>query len=218
MRNRLTALIAALAVAGFVPIGFAAPAEAAPATAKVVVRPVTASGHAAAGFTVKRQDPGFPVDCSYADPSPGAVSRNIEFCSPSAAYAVACWKAAQAGKVLCMRNPRSHKLYLIAREGKFAKTRLASPRDRAPLAFVLTDGSTCQIRDGGAWGQPPHHPNLYGAYSCDRWGAAWLHAKGDRGDSHNGVDESNPSWRIRTGEKKIIWRHIATAYFVGTAD
>jgi hypothetical protein len=218
MRVRLAAMLAATLAASLVPVSFATSAAAAPATVKVIVSPVTASGHAADGFSVKRQDPGYPVDCSFKDPSIGAVSPDIETCSPSAAYAPACWKAAAAGKVLCMRDASSHKLFLIARDGRFASTALARPRDRAPLGFVLTDGTKCQIRIGGAWGPVPHHPNLYGAYSCDRHDAAWLYAKGSHRDAHNGVDESSAAWRIRTGYKHIVWRNIASAYFVATAS
>ena len=217
MRNRIAALAAAVVGLGVVPVAFASPAAAAPATIKVIVAPVTSSGHAASSFTVKKEKPGYPVDCRFKDPSRGAVSPNIESCSPSAAYAIACWKAAATGKVLCMRDPSSHKLYLVRRDGKFAKTPVAKAQDRAPLLIVLTDGTRCQIRDGGAWGPVPGHPNLYGAYSCDRHNAAWLYAKGSHGDPHNGVDESSASWRIRTGYNHIVWRHIATAYFVATA-
>ncbi|HVT63617.1 MAG TPA: hypothetical protein VHD81_00500 [Mycobacteriales bacterium] len=218
MRTRHLALAISVVV-GLGPglVALAPPAVAAPATVKVIVMPVTVSGTAASGFSVKKQDPGFPVDCRYKDPSIAAVSPDIETCSPSAAYAPACWKAAAPGKVLCMRDASSHKVFLIKREGRFADTAIAKPRDRAPLDFVLTDGTKCQIRIGGAWGPVPHHPNLYGAYSCDRHDAAWLYAKGSHSDAHAGIDESGASWRIRTGYKHIVWRHIATAYFVATA-
>lgn len=191
-----------------------------PATARIVVAPVTSSGQAAAGYHVQAESQGWAVvDCSYPDPSPGAVSPNIELCSPSAAYAIACWKAAATKRVLCTRDPSSHELVEMKRTGKFAPTKIAKPRDRAPLLIVLTDGTRCQIRVGGAWGQPKGHPNLYGAYSCDRHGAAWLYAKGSYRDPHAGIDESHPSWRIRTGNggRTIVWRHIAEAYFVATA-
>jgi hypothetical protein len=217
MRIRLAALAAALLGFAAVPVVSAPSAVAAPATAKVYVMPVTASGHAAPGFRVHAQHLGFGISCDYKNPSPGAVSPNIEECSPSAAYAIACWKAAAPGKVLCLRNPRGHKLDKVKRAGKFANTPIAKPRDRAPLLIVLTDGSRCMIRDGGAWGQPKGHPNLYGAYSCDKHGVAWLRAKGSHSDPHNGIDESSQTWRIRVGENNVVWRNIATAYFVATA-
>lgn len=216
MRTRFPAFLAALVVLAVVPLDAGPAAAVAPATAKVVVYPVTSSGHAAAGFAVHAQH-GFTVDCSDANPSPGALSPNIELCYPSAAYAVACWKAAAPGKVLCMRDPSTHKLYRISR-GRFASTAINKPRNRAPLLIVLGDGTRCQIRVGGAWGQPKGHPNLYGAYSCDRHGAAWLWAKGSHRDSHNGIDESSATWRIRVGENTIVWRNIAKAYFVATAS
>lgn len=189
-----------------------------PATVRVVVAPVTSTGHSADGYAVHSVNPKLAVDCSYPDASPGAVSPNIEFCSPSAAYAIACWKSATAHRVLCIQDPTKRKLIEFSRQGRFAKTKIAKPRYRAPLLVVLTDGTRCQIRDGGAWGQPKGHPNLYGAYSCDRHGVGWLYAKGSHSDPHNGVDESTPSWRLRVGENNIVWRHIAKAYFVATAS
>lgn len=217
MRTRLIALIAAVGL-GFAPIALAPPAAAAGVTVKIIVRPVTTAGHAASGFTVHPQHPGYGVDCSFAGASPGALSPNIEECSPSAAYAIACWKAADAGKVLCMRDPTTHRVDEMPREGKFANTPIAKPRYRAPLVIILGDGSQCDIRDGGAWPRPKGHPNLYGAYSCAKYGVAWSYSKGRYIDPHNGIDESTPTWRIRVGEKKIVWRDIAKAYFVATAS
>lgn len=216
MRTRFPAFSAALIALAALPVGLAPQAAASTGTIKVITRPVTASGHAAAGFTVHGQH-GLSVDCSTADGSPGALSPDIALCYPSAAYAIACWKAAAPGKVLCVRDPSSHKVYRMGRDGKFAKTSVPKPRDRAPLLIVLGDGTRCQIRVGGAWGQPKGHPNLYGAYSCDRHGAAWLWSKGSRRDPHAGIDESGATWRIRTGQNTIVWRDIAEAYFVATA-
>jgi hypothetical protein len=212
----LTLITAALAlVAGAVLV--AAPAHAATTiapTVKVVVRPVTSAGHARAAFTVTGEPSG-QVDCSFASPSPGAVSANIEFCSPSAEYAVACWKAAAPHRVLCMRNARSHRLVRIPRVGPFAATAVAPAAQRAPLVMTLGDGDVCSIRDGGAWGSLPGHPNLFGTYSCRHDGAVWATATA----AHQGVNESNPVWTVRTaqfGSSTLVTRHVVKAWFVGT--
>lgn len=217
MRTRLAALLGAALVAGVVPTAVASPATTAAATLKVIVSPVTASGEAANGFSVKVEPAKYPVDCRYKDPSIGAVSPNIESCSPSAAYPPACWKAAVAKRVLCIQDPTKGKLVQFRRIGRFADTPLAKASDRAPLAFLLTDGTKCRIRIGGAFGKVPHHPNLYAGYLCDRHTAAWVRAKGSHEQSHNGIDESKALWRVRTGYKHIAWRNIAKAYFVATA-
>lgn len=186
------------------------------ATKKVVVRPVTSSGQAAPGFGV-RGEPRGRVDCSFADPSAGAVSRNIESCSPSVEYAVACWKAAAHKSVLCLRDARVKRLVRIPRMGKFAATPPPKPADRAPLLVVLSDGTHCTIRDGGAWGQLKGHPRLFGTYSCDRHGAVWARSSAP----HSGVNESHASWTVRTaefGKRHLATRHVARAYFVGTAQ
>jgi hypothetical protein len=183
-------------------------------TVKIVVRPVTTTGHARAGFTVSDEPTG-QVDCSFASPSPGAVNKNIEFCSPSVEYAVACWKAAAPHHVLCMRNPRRNAVVRIPRTGAFAPTAIAPAAQRAPLGFTLGDGDYCSIRDGGAWPQLPGHPHLFGTYSCAHDGAVWASST----SAHLGVNESNPVWTVRTaqfGSSTLVTRHIVKAWFVGT--
>jgi hypothetical protein len=216
---RIAAAVAA--VLGLIGFGLDASAQpasssspAAAATVKVVVRPVTSAGVHAAGFQVTRESE--RVDCSYTSPSPGAVDRYIDFCSPSVAYAIACWKARVAHHVLCMRNPASHELYRMPRSGRFAKSPLAPTKDRAPLRMVLGNGSVCTIRDGGAWGSLKNHPQWQGTYSCTGGDNVWAppHAH------HDGVNEQNPSWTVHTasayGTGPITVRHVRKAYFVGT--
>lgn len=185
-----------------------------PATQRIVVRPVTSSGHASPGFTVRRQRKD-QIDCSERDPSAGAVSRNIEQCSPSYEYAVACWKAAGHGQALCLRDPSTTRLAKIGTAGRFAATSRASRAQRAPLLIELTDGTRCSIRDGGAWGVQKSHPKWFGTYSCSHHGVVWAPPKAH----HYGVNESQPSWTVRTGSDhgRLVTRHIARAYFVGTA-
>src|SRR5579875_1457363 len=69
------------------------PSAAAPATKVVVVRPVTSGGRPAAGFRIVRTTRHSEVYCGDSSSSPGAVDPDIDFCSPSAAYTIACWKA-----------------------------------------------------------------------------------------------------------------------------
>jgi hypothetical protein len=211
----LPALAAAvLVLAGSSGLKAAAATTVAAPTVKVVVRPVTSTGHVRAGFTVTGEPSG-SVDCSFRDPSPGAVSPNIEFCAPSAEYAVACWKAAAPHRVLCMRDPRTKHVVRIPRSGAFAATGVAAARLRAPLGMRLRDGDYCSIRDGGAWGQLPGHPNLFGTYACRHDGAVWATANA----AHQGVNESQPSWTVHTahfGSSHLATRHVAKAWFVGT--
>lgn len=214
MRIRLLCL-AALAPLVALAAPSLAHAAAAPATHKVVVRPVTSTGHAAAGFHVKAQ-PNGSVDCSSRSPSPGAVSHNIEACSPSAEYAIACWKAATAHQVLCVRNPASKTVYRIPRTGNFEPTGLLAKKQRAPLLLVLTNGDKCAIRDGGAGGTITGHPKLVATYYCSSGVAVWapFNAK------HFGINESASSWTIRTaqaGNHALTLHHVKKAYFVGTA-
>jgi hypothetical protein len=185
-------------------------------TVRTTVRPVTADGHAASGYTVHRQGRNVSVDCSEGFPSPGAVSSDIQECSPSAAYAIACWKSATPHRTLCMRNPRSRDLYSIRLSGRFRHAAMANRKSRAPLLLVLSDGTLCSIRDGGAWGSLKSRPRWYGSYSCSRHGVVWSppHA------AHWGVVESHRSWTVRTAPfngRRLVTRHVRRAFFVGTA-
>lgn len=211
-------VVAALLVTGLASspaFGSAAPVP--PATVKVFVAPVTASGVAASGFTVK-SEPGDVVTCSPAYPSPVSISPNVEECSPSAAYAVACWKSATAHQALCLLDPRKQRLTAAKLTGKFGATKAISKRELSPFVIVLTDGTYCSIRDGGAWGSLKSHPTYYGSYSCSKHGVVWSPSNA----AHYGVDESAASWTVRTGNAggggSLTTRHVAKAYFVATAS
>src|SRR5438046_1968923 len=79
----------------------------------------------------------------------------------------------------------------------------------------LGDGDLCSSRDGGAWGSLPGHPNLFGTYACAHDGAVWATSTA----AHQGVNESNPVWTVRTaqfGHHTLVTRHVVKAWFVGT--
>lgn len=188
------------------------------ATKQIVVRPVTSSGHAVHGYSVRKES-GVKLDCSYPSPSPAAVNKNILECSPSAAYAVACWKAAGHKRTLCLDDPAKPKLVKFGYAGKFAKTAPPKKHQTAPLRLVLGNGQVCSIRDGGAWGQLRKHPNWFATYGCtgDGGQAIWAPVNA----RHLGIDESSSSWTVKVarqiGNEKVHVRHVAKAYFVGTA-
>jgi hypothetical protein len=178
---------------------------------------VTSTGQPAAGYTLNSEGQS-TVDCAGAEPSSVAVSPNIDWCSPSAAYAVACWKAADGVAALCLRDPSVRQLVRLPLSGSFAVTGLPAVRDTAPQLLVLSDGDRCMIRDGGAWSELPGHPSWAGTYACVRDGAVWA----PPGATHNGVNESSPAWTVLTapmsGQDARLTQHtVATAYFVGTA-
>lgn len=217
MRRFVVVLMSMLVLGGAAVAGTLAPATARPsaATKVVIVRPVGAAGYPQPGITVSSGGR-FPIDCRSPEPSPAAVSRNIEFCFPTAAYAVACWKAAAAHKALCMQDPRQPQLVRFRRIGRFHPTPLAPARQRAPLGIRLGDGDYCAIRSGGAWSPPPGHPHLAGYYSCGHDGAVW--AQFDA--AHGGIDESQPTWTVRTAQftsHRLVTRRVVRAWFVGTA-
>lgn len=187
-----------------------------PPTSKVVVRPVTAAGQPSTGYSVTGEPSG-QVDCSFPEASVGAVSPDIESCSPSFEYAIGCWNAAAPHHVLCLRDPLSDRLWRIPRHGAFASTGLAPRAQRAPLEIRLDDGHLCMIRDGAYWGTLPSHPNLFATYTCVHDGAVWASSTA----KHQGVNESQPAWTVRTarpGSQTLTTRRVAKAWFVGTAQ
>lgn len=145
------------------------PAPSAPsapvATARIVVTPVT-EGRASPGWAVT-PEPQTTIYCGDdAEPSPGALAPNIYSCSPSYAYAVACWRSRHAHHVLCLRDPWSHAVIEMPNAGRLRA--LPPSRHPTPVALQLSDGARCSIRNGGAWGSLKGHPEMWGTYSCRR--------------------------------------------------
>jgi hypothetical protein len=178
-----------------------------PTTQRVVVRPVDATGHAVAGWSVSRER-GFTVSCAGA--ARAAVDDDILLCSPSAVYAPACWKS-RHHTTLCLRDARTRKLVRLRYSGSFEPaTALGRP---SPQDLDLGSGAACDIRVGGAWGQIPSHPNWVGFYSCPK-GDVYGPLSGD------GVNRHHPRWTVHLWNEhtdRITTRGVRTAYYVGTA-
>lgn len=211
MRAILTALLLITGLAVTVaPPTYAASSDRAtasgPVTAIRVVRPVTAAGTPAAGWTVHRERG--RASCDGAAVS--AVRAGIVSCSPSAAYLPACWRSGHH-TVLCLRNPLEHTLVRMRYVGAFPQ--VAKPATPTPLAMRLFDGHTCRLRVGGAWATPKDHPRWVGYYSCDDGGDVY----GPRRD--DGVIRTHPLWWVREVYDLTTVQHRAlrTAYLVGTA-
>lgn len=177
-----------------------------PKTGRVVVRPVTASGTAADGFTVRRVSG--PASCE--DQAATAVDPGIDICFPSALYVPSCWKSSNH-TVLCLRNVTDTRLVRVRYSGTFV--RHAAVRRPSPQGLRLTNGAVCGIRVGGAWGQAPGHPDWVGFYSCSN-GAVYGPPDGD------GVDRSHAQWRVHVlrADGTVVTRTVATATYVGTAS
>ena len=182
-------------------------------TKRVVLRPVTESGRPASGFFVA-SDASVTIDCgspSTARPSPVAVDDHILVCSPSSAYAVACWNGEAPATAICLRDPWSPDLVRMKLTGSFPAT--SAPARPQPLGLVLSDGDHCLIRSGGVWNDLAAHPGWYGTYSCAVNGAVWA-AEGD------GVDRSSARWSVQfasiSGSGPLGTLGVVTAFFVGT--
>lgn len=185
------------------------------ATRQVVMRPVDRDGRPAPGYTVQTESGS--VSCS--EPSPVAVDPDIRMCSPAAEYAVACWRSADPGWVLCLRDPLFHTLARIRLSGGF--TPVAAPRGPSPLRIVLSGDVSCVIRDGGSWELLPGHPQWFGTYGCNMRDTVYGPANSD------GIDRTHPLWTVHVvpdsalgvngSGKPVDIRPVRTGYFVGTA-
>lgn len=187
----------------------ASAASASPATQQTTLRPVTTAHHVAAGYHLVNA--GGSIDCQMAPASPVAVNDNIVECSPSAAYAVACWHAAKPGFALCLRDPFGNEVDRI-RALHFSGNHVAAPKHPAPFGLVLDNGAKCSIRDGGAWGSPKQHPKWVGFYSCTKGGAVYAPIS-----SRDGINQSHPSWTVWTSQgNNVHLHHVVKAIFAGT--
>lgn len=184
------------------------------ATETVVIRPVTQSGVPAPGYSVTFDDAA-TVDCGTTSantrPSPVAVDGNILSCSPSSAYAVACWQDPAPSTVICYRDPWKKEVVRMPNAGGFPE--VAAPSQAQPLGLLLSDGDRCRIRTGGVWSDLADHPGWYGTYACSGNGAVWA-------DSADGIDRSSPRWTVQvapiSGDGPLTTRGVTRAYLIGT--
>ncbi|HSP76378.1 MAG TPA: hypothetical protein VLO31_09220 [Cryobacterium sp.] len=192
------------------------PTTSEPATESVVIRPVTESGLPAAGFSIT-DDTTVTLDCGStsfdARPSPVAVDDNILVCSPSSAFAVACWQDSIPGFVACYRDPWNTAVVRLPSTGSVPAA--TAPEEAQPFGLLLSNGDRCLIRSGGVWNDLAEHPGWYGTYSCAEEEAIWA-------ESEDGIDRSAPRWTVQvapiSGDDPLSTRDVVTAYFVGTAE
>lgn len=188
-----------------------------PHTRQIVLRPVTETGRLAPGYTLTTEPPDDQLSCGGSayppEPSTVAIDDGIAYCTPSAAYAVACWPGPTPDTARCFRDPWKHQVVQIGTQGSLPSVR--APRVPSPLGLELSDGARCSIRDGGAWGQPVGHPELYGTYGCDNGEDVWATRDND------GVSRTAALWTVQVaadaGRGPLHTVDVVSAYFVGTS-
>lgn len=186
-------------------------------TRQIVVRPVTASGQLAPGWSARAQD--LTITCSGALRSPVAQSNDVLYCSPSAASAIACWHAAAPSYAYCLTDPRSHTVNRFRLQDSAFPAPHPSELPPAPAALDLIDGSRCSVRIGGAAARLGVHPDWVPYYFCGSGEdiAVWAPTNAPTG----GVLPGDGVWTVQTsatdGSKPLQTVGVGTAYFVGTA-
>lgn len=187
----------------------------------IVLRPVDAQGNVQDGWQERTPSRGSsPIDCSYGEPSPYDVGSSIRFCGSTADSADACWSAADTDHVLCVRDPFTKVVDLLAADG------LSSPRKPAehgyqPFGLVLDNGRQCRARIGGAWSSPVEHPDWVGYFGCGSsprdFTAVW--APPDSSGTSGGITRNDDGWSVMVGpaEGHLTSQRVTTVYYVGVA-
>jgi hypothetical protein len=187
------------------------PSSAPSGTRTSVLRPVRADGQVAPGWNVTNESE--PVRCSPGESSPAAVDSGIGYCSPSAAYAIACWRAADRAHALCLHDAQTRTLGRLPLEGSFAP--VTAPRVSVPFDVVLDNNVHCTIRDGGAASNLTNHPDWIPFYYCEHDTAVYGPSGGI------GINRSSATWTVQlgssSGESDTTTHRVVTASFVGTA-
>jgi hypothetical protein len=212
MRRRVAAVAATVITLAALS---ATPANADPPPTQVITAvPVGPTGQPVNGYQeVHSASDGFTVsDCTTASPS--AVADNIYYCSPSAASAGTCWPSTP-GSLLCADNPWDKTLHRVTYGGQLPPVPPTATPD--PFALVLTGGSQCLLRNGGAWGG--RDDGYVGVYGCNGPGSdssvLWLPSAGPG----TCIDRSTPVWTVKVGELDNSappqTRAVTTAWFAG---
>jgi hypothetical protein len=185
-----------------------------PSTQVITAVPVGRTGQPNNGYReVPSASDGFTVsDCT--TPSPSALADNIYYCSPSAASAGTCWPSTP-GSLLCANNPWDKTLHRVTYGGQLPAVPPTATPD--PFAVVLTGGSRCLLRNGGAWGG--RDDGYVGVYGCNGPGSEsamlWLPSAGPG----TCIDRSTPVWTVKVGELDNSappqTRAVTTAWFAG---
>ena len=183
---------------------------------EVVLRPFKTDGSPADGWsaTGNLSNVG-EVDCSYPERSPSSKSPGIQFCSPSAASADACYFAPNQTSGLCLQDPFSRNVARVTANGSITYG-IAPPKEPTPIGIELDDGSKCRLRNGGSWSGQDQNPSYVGYFGClgSRTRIVWA----DPASKGDGINRSATGWTVTVGDEHsaLETRRVTTAYFVGT--
>lgn len=185
-------------------------------TVQLVVRPVTAQGEPADGYQVVVEEAPDGFRCTGS--SPVAVTAGVATCGRPDDDTIACWKSSDH-TVLCLRDPRSHRLSRIPYVGSFPATPVTATPE--PMALDLHFYGSCSLRTGGSTTRLAAHPSWSATYACTspKHGPGYLYGPGG---SSVGLDRSVAWWRaqwtnLKKSSPKLDNDRVNTAYRVGTA-
>ncbi|RDH77062.1 hypothetical protein DVS77_18525 [Mycolicibacterium moriokaense] len=187
----------------------------------VVLKPVDSRGNVQPGWSKDDSRRDTPIDCAVvgkAYPSRYDVTTGVLSCGATADSADACWPTAGGNYLLCLQDPFTTTLSLIAATGATAPLE-ALTGDPAPMALVLDDGTQCRVRIGGAWPFPVEQPDWVGYYSCKGADFSAIWAPTSNGPDYSGIGKGPDGWTVWVGpsDGHLVQHKVKTAYFVGMA-
>lgn len=176
-----------------------------PYTAKDVLRP---------GWkVVLKANPNEPISCF--DESPAALVSGTYFCGASANNAHACYaKPGYAHRITCIVDPMRKELIEYAVAGSLPKTSAAA--NPLPLGIELTGGTSCLLRNGGAWSwREKDDLNPWAGCGSEWDHALFMRSAADRPDQR--VDGATVQYRYGDYDPAhpVVWRDVATRYYLG---
>lgn len=169
------------------------------ATQVRVLRPITADGSLAPGWTIDMSSATAPIDCSSDEGSPSAVGPGTHGCGDTTDSCQAAFTSAKhPGLVLCLYGAWDTVLHARKAQGLPGHP-AAAPATPEPLGLELVDGTRWWRRIGGAWGgRADDYVGAYGCASpsCGPAGKDIVVLVKDQ----PAVDRSTPVWTVKVGE------------------
>lgn len=181
-----------------------------PAATKLqTLRPVTADGHVADGFTVGRFD-GSSCSAGSSEPKVSNDPR-VHTCLPGS---TGCIAAAKTDMLYCMRYDSRTELIQVRADSGIRPQRNTTPL--LPMYVDLADGQSCSIRVGGAASESKVNPDWVPYYFCGDGASVALWAPMN---SATPFDRGSDTWTVEVGTvDKAEKVAVRAAYYVGVAD
>jgi pimeloyl-ACP methyl ester carboxylesterase len=172
-----------------------------PATQQILLNILDSNGRLKPSYTTD-SPAGYPVDCSYDDPSPVAVSSGTHSCGSVADNTFACWLSPATAGLMCLPDPWS--THVMYRRVAAPLATQPAPAQSWPFGIELDDGSRWWFRIGGAWPSGPANAPIP-MYGCESGCAIGEEALVAKDGTRGGAD----AFVIKNGSWYVMRAHLA---------